>query len=120
MAPGWTSYNHRLVYQAFDVRQHLSLESPNVLGIEVAEGWFPGRIGFENNWSNVVSGHLLRKKRDADGSLTNDGIQPLRITACRLGHLQSWWGGTGGLVLVLKCCNCKTANPAIQPHTAEW
>jgi hypothetical protein len=118
MAPGWTSYNHRLVYQAFDVRQHLSLESPNVLGIEVAEGWFAGRIGFENNWSNVVSGHLLRKKREADGSLTNDGIQPLRITAVGW-DTWSYGGGTGGLVLVLKCCNCKTASPAIQPHTAD-
>ncbi|KAI5458782.1 glycoside hydrolase family 78 protein [Mariannaea sp. PMI_226] len=48
MAPGWTSYKHRLAYQTFDVTAHLAAGKPNVLGVQVAEGWFAGRIGWEN------------------------------------------------------------------------
>ena len=48
MAPGWTSYSHRLVYQVFDVTEYLTVENPNVIGVEVAEGWFAGRLGMDN------------------------------------------------------------------------
>jgi alpha-L-rhamnosidase len=47
MAPGWTSYKHRLVYRMFDVAQSLLAGKPNVIGIEVAEGWFAGHLGME-------------------------------------------------------------------------
>jgi alpha-L-rhamnosidase len=47
MAPGWTSYSHRLIYQAFDVTDSLVIERPNVIGIEAAEGWFAGRLGMD-------------------------------------------------------------------------
>ncbi|KAJ9607134.1 hypothetical protein H2200_008206 [Cladophialophora chaetospira] len=47
MAPGWHSYNHRLLFQTFDVTKSLaSGGSSNVFGVEVAEGWFAGRLGF--------------------------------------------------------------------------
>jgi alpha-L-rhamnosidase len=45
LAPGWTSYHHRLVYQTYDVTQLLS-SGNNVLSVEVAEGWYAGRLGF--------------------------------------------------------------------------
>ncbi|PON23294.1 hypothetical protein TGAM01_v207821 [Trichoderma gamsii] len=48
MAPGWTSYGHRHAYQIFDVAAVLAPESSNVLGVEVAEGWFAGRLGMDN------------------------------------------------------------------------
>lgn len=44
MAPGWTSYNHRLNYQVFDVTP--SLKESNALSVEVGEGWYAGRLGF--------------------------------------------------------------------------
>jgi alpha-L-rhamnosidase len=47
MAPGWTSYRHRLLYQTFDVTASLVSGKSNTFGIEVGEGWFAGRIGFE-------------------------------------------------------------------------
>lgn len=48
MAPGWTSYKHRLPYQIFDVTSALAEgKANNVLGVEVAEGWFAGRLGFD-------------------------------------------------------------------------
>ena len=47
MAPGWHSYNHRLLYQTFDVTEALtSGGTSHVFGVEVAEGWFAGRLGF--------------------------------------------------------------------------
>ena len=45
MAPGWTSYNHRLVVQTFDVTKFLTRGRFNVIAVEVGEGWFAGRLG---------------------------------------------------------------------------
>jgi len=46
LAPGWTSYNHRLLYSTFDVTSSLVSGQSNIFGVEVGEGWFAGRIGF--------------------------------------------------------------------------
>ncbi|GKZ74531.1 hypothetical protein AnigIFM50267_000768 [Aspergillus niger] len=46
LAPGWTSYRHRLSYQVFDVGPLLNAGGPNVLAVEVAEGWYATRLGF--------------------------------------------------------------------------
>lgn len=48
MAPGWTSYRHRLLYQTFDATATLVAGKSNVFGVEVGEGWFAGRIGMDN------------------------------------------------------------------------
>ncbi len=45
LAPGWTSYQHRLRYQAYDVTEKLG-QGTNVLGAIVGDGWFRGRLGF--------------------------------------------------------------------------
>ena len=45
MAPGWTSYHHRLRYDTFDVTELLQ-EGPNVIGAMLGDGWFRGRLGF--------------------------------------------------------------------------
>ena len=53
MAPGWTSYDHRLRYQTYDVTRLLR-DGANAVGVTVADGWFRGRLGFHggrrNNW----------------------------------------------------------------------
>ncbi|KGO40530.1 Bacterial alpha-L-rhamnosidase [Penicillium expansum] len=46
MAPGWTSYRHRLNYQVYDVVPLLNLNGPNVIAVEVGEGWYATRLGF--------------------------------------------------------------------------
>jgi len=46
LAPGWTSYAHRLRYQVRDVTGLLR-EGANALGAQLADGWYRGRIGFE-------------------------------------------------------------------------
>src|SRR4051794_7866476 len=45
LAPGWTSYRHRLRYSTYDVTALLT-EGVNALGAQLADGWFRGYIGF--------------------------------------------------------------------------
>lgn len=46
MNPGWTSYKHHLAYQTFDVSALLKPGGPNVIAVEVGEGWYAGRLGY--------------------------------------------------------------------------
>lgn len=43
LTPGWTSYNNRIQYQAYDVKDLLHAGT-NTLGIILGEGWYGGRI----------------------------------------------------------------------------
>jgi alpha-L-rhamnosidase len=43
-APVWTSYGHRLVYQTFDISEHLVVGS-NTMEVDVTEGWYRGKLG---------------------------------------------------------------------------
>lgn len=45
VAPGWTSYHHRLRYQTHDVTDHLRAGA-NAVGAWLADGWYRGRLGF--------------------------------------------------------------------------
>jgi alpha-L-rhamnosidase len=45
LAPGWTTYGHRLRYQAYDVT-HLVVAGENVLRVLLGNGWYRGRLGF--------------------------------------------------------------------------
>lgn len=47
LAPGWTSYRHRLMVSTHDVTDGLTVGA-NVLGAIVGEGWALGRLGWEN------------------------------------------------------------------------
>jgi alpha-L-rhamnosidase len=52
MAPGWTSYRHRLRYQTFDVTNLLQ-EGRNALGAMLGDGWFRGRLSFGGGHRNI-------------------------------------------------------------------
>jgi alpha-L-rhamnosidase len=56
LAPGWTTYDGRLLYQTYNVTSMLSSDQ-NCLGVRVAEGWFSGRIGFEGGHRNIWGPH---------------------------------------------------------------
>ncbi|MFC4306948.1 family 78 glycoside hydrolase catalytic domain [Cohnella boryungensis] len=47
LAPGWTSYRKRLQFQTYDVTALLR-DGSNALGAMVADGWYKGRLGWEN------------------------------------------------------------------------
>ncbi|HZA78750.1 MAG TPA: alpha-L-rhamnosidase N-terminal domain-containing protein, partial [Acidimicrobiales bacterium] len=56
LAPGWTSYDHRLRVETYDVTA-LVRSGANALGAWLAEGWYGGRLGW--NGGQRVYGHRL-------------------------------------------------------------
>ncbi|WP_254161434.1 glycoside hydrolase family 78 protein [Chryseosolibacter histidini] len=48
MSPGWTSYNHHLQYQVYDVTPLISNGS-NVIGVMLGNGWYRGPLAWERN-----------------------------------------------------------------------
>ncbi|MDB5140750.1 MAG: alpha-L-rhamnosidase [Mucilaginibacter sp.] len=46
LTPGWTSYNKRLQYQAYDVTSLLK-QGNNAAGAELGNGWYRGYIGYD-------------------------------------------------------------------------
>jgi alpha-L-rhamnosidase len=44
--PGWTDYRDRILYQSFDVTEHVRM-GENVLAAIVAGGWWSGYVGFD-------------------------------------------------------------------------
>jgi alpha-L-rhamnosidase len=56
LAPGWTSYPHRLRYQTYDVTDLVS-QGDNVLEMVLGNGWYRGRLGF--NGERALYGERL-------------------------------------------------------------
>jgi alpha-L-rhamnosidase len=48
LTPGWTSYNKRLQYQAYDVTSMLK-QGPNAVGVVLGSGWYRGPMAWGNN-----------------------------------------------------------------------
>jgi alpha-L-rhamnosidase len=46
LAPGWTDYSDRVMYQTFDVTDAL-LSGENAVGIILADGWWSGYVGYD-------------------------------------------------------------------------
>lgn len=50
-APGWTSYENRLLYQTWEITDQL-VEGENVIGIHLGAGWYKGEMGFNHTRNN--------------------------------------------------------------------
>lgn len=80
LAPGWTSYTHRLRYQVRDVTE-LVRTGANVVAARLADGWFAGRLGWwqggqRHNYGPRVGLLAQLELTLADGStrtVTTDG-----------------------------------------------
>ncbi len=57
LAPGWTSYQHRLRYQTFDVTGLLR-EGRNAIGAILGNGWYRGRMGYGGGRRNIYGDRL--------------------------------------------------------------
>jgi alpha-L-rhamnosidase len=72
LAPGWSSYRHRLRYHTYDVTGLLRA-GDNAIGVTVADGWFRGHIGFDGGLRNIYGERLALlaqlEIRYADGSV---------------------------------------------------
>ena len=72
LAPGWTSYRHRLAVRSHDVTALLRAGT-NALGVVVGEGWAAGRLGWENRrnlWTDRLAAWVELVVEHADGTTT--------------------------------------------------
>ncbi|NUP41070.1 MAG: family 78 glycoside hydrolase catalytic domain, partial [Streptomyces sp.] len=89
LAPGWTSYHHRLRYQTFDVTGLLR-EGDNAIGAFLGEGWYTGRLGFHGGRRNLYGD---RRALLAQLEITHpDG------TVTTLGTDETWRATTGPIL----------------------
>ena len=63
LAPGWTSYHHRLRFQIASTSPTCSATAANCLGITVAEGWYRGRLGFGGGVREVYGADIGADRR---------------------------------------------------------
>jgi alpha-L-rhamnosidase len=69
LAPGWTSYRHRLQVSSWDVTGEV-VAGANVLGAIAGEGWAVGDVGYESRrsvWSDRFAVYLQLDLEYADG-----------------------------------------------------
>ncbi len=80
-APGWTSYESRLLYQTYDITD-LLVEGENTLTIWLANGWYKGELAFRNEpcqygsqrafWSQL---HLADEQKKEQVIISDDSWQ---------------------------------------------
>ncbi|TCR11427.1 alpha-L-rhamnosidase [Streptomyces sp. BK205] len=79
LAPGWTSYHHRLRYQTHDVTGHLRAGA-NAIGAWLADGWYRGRLGFGGGHADLYGDRVALLAQleivHRDGSVTVIGTDP--------------------------------------------
>ncbi|CAG8950953.1 hypothetical protein HYFRA_00006350 [Hymenoscyphus fraxineus] len=89
LAPGWTSYRYRLQYQTHDVTELLK-DGENVIGIEVGEGWYCGRLGFEGGRRFIYGDQLAAL---AQLEIVFEDDEKLSV-----GSDESWKSSTGPII----------------------
>jgi alpha-L-rhamnosidase len=57
LAPGWSSYRHRLRYRTHDILPFLRDEE-NIIGAWLADGWYRGHIGFDGGLWDIYGSDL--------------------------------------------------------------
>lgn len=70
LAPGWTSYQKRLLYQSYDVTQYMK-QGANALGVLLGAGWYKGDISWfrtHNYYGDYAAFSAQLLLRYADGS----------------------------------------------------
>ncbi|MGI4787542.1 MAG: family 78 glycoside hydrolase catalytic domain [Janthinobacterium lividum] len=85
LAPGWTDYNKRIEYQAYDVTAALH-PGANMIGAIVGDGWYSGYVGFSRQRNLYGSRPALRLQMDITYT---DGTHQVVMTD------GTWRGRTG-------------------------
>jgi alpha-L-rhamnosidase len=88
LAPGWTDYNKRLQYRAYDVTAAIR-QGDNALGAMIGNGWYSGNVGFAGSQlygtSPWYSAQLVVQYTDGTSTTVNtDGTwktAPSNVTA---------------------------------------
>ncbi|MEV4579970.1 family 78 glycoside hydrolase catalytic domain [Nonomuraea jabiensis] len=74
LAPGWTSYRHRLRYHVYDVTD-LVRPGENVLEVLLGNGWYRGRLGYLND--RAVYGDRLALLAQLEITTTDGAVHVL-------------------------------------------
>jgi len=74
LAPGWTSYLHRLRYQVYDVTD-IVRSGTNTLEVLLGNGWYRGRLGFTNQ--RALYGHRLALLAQLEVTTTDGAVHVL-------------------------------------------
>ena len=78
LAPGWTSYNRRLLYQTYDVTELLR-EGENAVGVLLGAGWYKGdvswlrRHNFYGDFSAFAGQLVIRYADGGEETIYSDG-----------------------------------------------
>lgn len=67
LRPGWTDYRFRVLHQTFDIGAHL-VEGENVIAVELAKGWYGGRLGLQREPGFYGEQPALRLQVELDGA----------------------------------------------------
>lgn len=92
MAPGWTTYHKRLLYQSYDVTPMLK-KGVNVLGFTLGDGWYRGYLAFNGKrslYGNQLSGMAQLEVTYKDGTkkiIATDGTWKYSVGAIRFSDL---------------------------------
>ncbi len=89
LAPGWTSYAHRLRYQTCDVTGFIK-GGRNAIGAILGDGWYRGRLGFRGGRRNIYGDRLAL--------LAQLEIEYEDGTAERIVTDESWRAATGPIL----------------------
>ncbi len=89
LAPGWTDYHKRVLYQTYDITE-LLVAGENVIGVIVADGWACGHYGFD---AERPSGHYARSPQLLAQVVVTfpDGSEQRVVTD------EHWQGATGAI-----------------------
>jgi alpha-L-rhamnosidase len=78
LSPGWTAYQHRVVLGTWDVTDLLHA-GDNALGVQLADGWYRGRLGWEDGteqYGTELAALVQLDVECADGSHVRVGTTP--------------------------------------------
>lgn len=87
--PGWTAYDFRYQYQTYDVT-HLLSKGPNAIAATLGDGWFRGRMTWENKKDSYGTKLALLAQLDVTYS---DGSHEI------FGTDDTWKASTGAILM---------------------
>ena len=64
--PGWTDFRFRVLHQTYDIAELLT-SGENVVGVELARGWYAGRLGLQREWGLYGEQPAVRLQVECDG-----------------------------------------------------
>ncbi len=68
LRPGWTDYRFRVLHQTFDIGD-LLLPGDNVIAVELARGWYAGRLGLQREPAYYGEQPALLLQVEIDGTV---------------------------------------------------